>query len=337
MEKKKAPKSHKIQKVYEIDRIPKWWKQPRSALGHRRRRTDFSLSFCSFPSSSALSNSPLGKGLLLESSRGKDKPGCDTITNLEEMRTRRENILQFPAVQCSNFEDLRKTLFSNFTEVPVIEVESVSENALFDAWSGRNADKQKSDTLGKQFTPDKSQINESSNFCITPGSTVWDKTGRQLWPAEVGDGMRSSWTEDTWKVLNGWSSEGRRPMKAEAKPMNAFVDPAGNLSQSDVDQNTGLQLNLLALECQSFSKEFTESSDDPNCSITRDQSPDKWNSSSSSRTESDCMERRRGTRERKPKVHFDEVNFSLKSMRKDRRFRIMRFLGLAAPVASPFQ
>lgn len=32
---------------------------------------------------------------------------------------------------------------------------------------------------------------------------------------------------------------------------------------------------------------------------------DKWNSSSSSRTESDCMERRRGTRERKPKVHFD--------------------------------
>ncbi|XP_058212758.1 uncharacterized protein LOC131324696 isoform X3 [Rhododendron vialii] len=264
MAKKKAPKSNKIQKVHEIDRIPKWWKQPRSALGHRRRRTDFSLSFCSFPSSSsALSNSPLGKGLLLESSRGKDKPGCDTITNLEEMRTTRENILQFPAVQCSNFEDLRKTLFSNFTEVPVIEVESVSENALFDAWSGRNSNKQKSDTLGKQFTPDKSQINESSNFCITPGST--------------------------------------------------------------------------ALECQSFSKEFTESSDDPNCSITRDRSPDKWNSSSSSRTESDCMERRRGTRERKPKVHFDEVNFSLKSMRKDRRFRIMRFLGLAAPVASPFQ
>lgn len=277
MAKKKAPKSNKIQKVHEIDRIPKWWKQPRSALGHRRRRTDFSLSFCSFPSSSsALSNSPLGKGLLLESSIGKDKPGCDTITNLEEMRTRRENILQFPAVQCSNFEDLRKTLFSNVTEVPVIEVESVSENALFDAWSGRNADKQKSDALGKQFTPDKSQINESSIFCITPGSTVWDKTAHQLWPAG-------------------------------------------------------------ALECQSFSKEFTESSDDPNCSITRDQSPDKWNSSSSSRTESDCMERRRGTRERKPKVHFDEVNFSLKSMRKDRRFRIMRFLGLAAPVASPFR
>ncbi|KAI8559920.1 hypothetical protein RHMOL_Rhmol04G0213700 [Rhododendron molle] len=277
MAKKKAPKRNKIQKVHQIDRIPKWWKQPRSALGHRRRRTDFSLSFCSFPSSSsALSNSPLGKGLLFESSRGKDKPGCDTITNLEEMRTRRENILQFPAVQCSNFEDLRKTLFSNFTEVPVIEVESVSENALFDAWRGRNADKRKSDTLGKQFTPDKSQINDSSNFCITPGSMVRDKTACQLWPAE-------------------------------------------------------------ALECQSFSKEFTESSDDPNCSITRDQSPDKWNSSSSSRTESDCMERRRGTRERKPKVHFDEVNFSLKSMRKDRRFRIMRFLGLAAPVASPFQ
>lgn len=34
-----------------------------------------------------------------------------------------------------------------------------------------------------------------------------------------------------------------------------------------------ISISLQALECQSFSKEFTESSDDPNCSITRDQSP----------------------------------------------------------------
>ncbi|KAH7842830.1 hypothetical protein Vadar_009622 [Vaccinium darrowii] len=273
MAKKKEAKRNKIQKVSEIDRIPKCWKQPRSTGGPRRRRTDFSLFFCS--SSSSLSYSPLG--VLLESLRGKDKSGCDTITDSEETRKKREEILQFPAVQCCDFEDLRQESFSNFTGVPVIEVEQVNQNAPFDSWSGRNAEKQECDTVGKlEFTPEKSQITESTSLCKTPGSSVGDKTACQLWSAE-------------------------------------------------------------ALDSPCFSKEFIESSDDPNCSIQRDQSPDKWNSSSSSRTESDCVERRRGTRERKPKVHFDEVTFPLRSMTKGRRYRIMRILGLAAPVGSPFQ
>ncbi|GMP84857.1 hypothetical protein CsSME_00038221 [Camellia sinensis var. sinensis] len=50
----------------------------------------------------------------------------------------------------------------------------------------RNVDKQTSDMVRKiEFLPDKSQITESSNFCITPGSVVWAKTACQLWwPAE---------------------------------------------------------------------------------------------------------------------------------------------------------
>ncbi|KAL4592111.1 hypothetical protein LXL04_005095 [Taraxacum kok-saghyz] len=44
----------------------------------------------------------------------------------------------------------------------------------------------------------------------------------------------------------------------------------------------------------------------------------------------------RSKRERKPKVHFDEVSYPLYTSRKVRRFKIMRSLGLAAPVGSPF-
>ncbi|KAI3706699.1 hypothetical protein L6452_24618 [Arctium lappa] len=60
------------------------------------------------------------------------------------------------------------------------------------------------------------------------------------------------------------------------------------------------------------------------------------NSSSSSRAGTDCTGRVRSKRERKRKVHFDEVSYPLYTSRKVRRFKIMRSLGLAAPVGSPF-
>ncbi|KAA8516600.1 hypothetical protein F0562_016894 [Nyssa sinensis] len=97
-----------------------------------------------------------------------------------------------------------------------------------------------------------------------------------------------------------------------------------------------LKQALYTKEHRSSGRELIGSTDQPNFPNLPDLSPDKWNSSSSSRTESDCLERGRGKRERKPKVRFDEVIFPLKSARKVRRFRIMRFLGLAAPIGSPF-
>ncbi|KAI7998037.1 hypothetical protein LOK49_LG10G01576 [Camellia lanceoleosa] len=296
MAKKKASKRKKKEKVHEIDHIPKFWQQPRST-GGPRRRTDFSLFFCS--SSSSFSNAPLGKGLLLESSSSTDKLTSVTITGLEETRDKRKDILKLPVAQCSHLQYKRRRLFSNIIEVPVVEVESVGQNALFEANSSRNVDKQTSDMVRKiEFLPDKSQITESSNFCITPGSVVWAKTARQLWwPAECFE-------------------------ERSCNPVEEFQD--------------ALKQALRQRECQSLGKQFIGSSDDPNCSRQQDQSPDKWNSSSSSRTESDCLERRRGKRERKPKVRFDEVTYPLQSVRKIRRFRIMRFLGLAAPIGSPF-
>ncbi|CAN6460690.1 unnamed protein product [Victoria cruziana] len=58
--------------------------------------------------------------------------------------------------------------------------------------------------------------------------------------------------------------------------------------------------------------------------------------SCSSRSEEDGDERGRGKRKRKPKLHFDETTFSAKSVKKLRRLRIMRYLGLVAPPGSPF-
>ncbi|KAF5942541.1 hypothetical protein HYC85_020183 [Camellia sinensis] len=184
MAKKKASKRKKKEKVHEIDHIPKFWQQPRST-GGPRRRTDFSLFLCS--TSSSFSNAPLGKGLLLESSSSTDKLTSVTITGLEETRDKRKDILKLPVAQCSHLQYKRRGLFSNIIEVPIVEVESVGQNALFEAHGGRNVDKQTSDMVRKiEFLPDKSQITESSNFCITPGSVVWAKTACQLWwPAEV--------------------------------------------------------------------------------------------------------------------------------------------------------
>nr|XP_043612824.1 uncharacterized protein LOC122584825 [Erigeron canadensis] len=67
-----------------------------------------------------------------------------------------------------------------------------------------------------------------------------------------------------------------------------------------------------------------------------DQLSDRGDSSSSSRVGTGWTGRARSKRERKRKVHFDEVTCPLYTSRKVRRFKIMRSLGLAAPVGSPF-
>ncbi|XP_047311999.1 uncharacterized protein LOC124915342 [Impatiens glandulifera] len=83
------------------------------------------------------------------------------------------------------------------------------------------------------------------------------------------------------------------------------------------------------------------SDDDVDClKLTPERShiqEDKWDSSRSSRIESDGgPDTRRSKRDRKPRVHFDELSLPEKPTRKVRRYRIMRLLGLAAPIGSPF-
>ncbi|XP_059667549.1 uncharacterized protein LOC132312978 [Cornus florida] len=339
MAKKKTPKRKKGEKLHEIDHIPKYSQQRRSP-GGPRRRTDFSLFFCF--SSSSISKAPLSQGLLLESSSGNNILSSVTTASLDETRGKRKEMLECPLVQCSQSQDKRQGSFSNIVEVPpVLEVESAASNAAFEQWSDRNVDKQRIDVVKTlEFTPYNSQNRETSDVCITPGSVVWAKMADQLWwPAEV-LGERSSFVDSSNQGIDG-----RILIQFYGNRESAWVDPARDLSRFEdcfkerscnpmEGFQDALREALHQKEHLRLSRQFTESPDGPNYSNQQDDSPDKCNSSSSSRTASDC--RGRGKRERKPKVHFDDVIFPLKSARKVRRFRIMRFLGLAAPVGSPF-
>lgn len=104
-----------------------------------------------------------------------------------------------------------------------------------------------------------------------------------------------------------------------------------------LEVETAAQNVLESKEYLSSCRPLFRSPDGTNNSNEQDQSSDKCNSSVSSRTENEAFERRRGKRTRKPKLHFDETTFSLSSsVKKVRRLRIMRYLGLTAPVGSPF-
>ncbi|EXB75917.1 hypothetical protein L484_022594 [Morus notabilis] len=84
------------------------------------------------------------------------------------------------------------------------------------------------------------------------------------------------------------------------------------------------------------SRELVKSTATSNHSDQQDLSSDKSTLSVLSRTEDDFLERGRGKRKRKPKIHFDDIIFELKPERKIRRLRIMRYLGLTPPAGSPF-
>lgn len=314
----------------QIDHIPKFFQQRRSPM-LPKRRTDFSCFSCS--------NAHHPQDLLLESPSSKEILSSVTIAILDESMDTKRDFLELPLVGCTESQDGRHEVFANCVEVPVMEV---AQSSHFEHSSNRNFEKQRCYTVSTlEFTPDESQITESSDVCITPGSVVWAKTARQLWwPAEI-MGKRSTSVNSSLQGFDGCVL-----VQYYGNHESSWVDPARDLSEFEdcfeerscnpmEEFQDALKEALHQKELQSPCKQFFDSPYSPDCSNQQNQSPDEWNSSSSSRTESDYL-RRRGKRERKPKVHFDEVTFPLKSARKVRRFRIMRSLGLAAPVGSPF-
>ncbi|PWA45068.1 HAT dimerization [Artemisia annua] len=89
-----------------------------------------------------------------------------------------------------------------------------------------------------------------------------------------------------------------------------------------------------ALELSPTKSQLTENSDVADgCN---DQLSERESSLSSNKAGTNSTGRARSQRERKRKVHFDEVSCPLYTSRKVRRFKVMRSLGLAAPVGSPF-
>ncbi|KAM7468237.1 hypothetical protein LguiB_015799 [Lonicera macranthoides] len=333
----KTYKRRREKEEQQIDHIPKYFQQRRSPTGPKRR-TDFSLFVCS-------SSSSISKDILIESPSSKEILSSVTIASLDEIKDTREDILDLPQVCCTKPQDETEGLFPNCVEVPVIEVDSVDPKQLCEQWSNRNVDKQREDALGAlDFSPNKSQTTESSDACTAPGSVVWAKKACEVWwPAEIVEKGSTS-------VGSTFQGSGQVLVQYYGNEESAWIDPASDISQFEdgfeerscnpmEEFQDALKQALNQKETPTSCKQLSGSPDGPDCSNRQDQSTgDKCNSSSSSRTEIDYLGRSgRSKRKIKPKLHFDDVTtVPLKSPKKVRRLKIMRSLGLAAPVGSPF-
>lgn len=106
----------------------------------------------------------------------------------------------------------------------------------------------------------------------------------------------------------------------------AHLQPCSKRKDEDSDDD--------ALELSPTKSQLTENSDVADGS--NDQLSERDSSPSSNKAGTNSTGRARSQRERKRKVHFDEVSCPVYTSRKVRRFKVMRSLGLAAPVGSPF-
>ncbi|XP_077226186.1 uncharacterized protein LOC143859347 [Tasmannia lanceolata] len=322
--------------------IPNSCRQPRSH--GPRRRTDFS----DFISSSR-------QGSVIDFSNCKDGSSGITTASMDQghhapfFRHNKERP-KLPLVRCIMSQDGgNKALFLNSVQVPLTKVEFIAQNASFDTCDNGNTGEHKNDCVSTHstteplpFSPNKStfQVAENGGSWIAPGSVVWAKTDHRVWwPAEVMDERAALSSTSSQSV------DGLVLVQFYGNHKYAWVDPVGDLCHFDdcFEERSCNRMNAFqdalkqALHKKdhiSSCKESDKSPDLLNSSFP--QSPDKCNASSSSRTEDDYHEEGRGKRKRTPKVHFDELTFPMKSVKKVRRLRIMRYLGLKAPAGSPF-
>ncbi|XP_019459283.1 PREDICTED: uncharacterized protein LOC109359169 isoform X3 [Lupinus angustifolius] len=302
MAKKRTTTHEKKKKIISFDMIPKCSQQPRSSPP--KRRTDFSV-FTSTPRHSSIFFNPDSSP---GSSSGEIRSSNVIASSLKEKKL---GALHFPEptpARCSNSHDHRDA--------------SNKKNDIFKM---------------SESTPHGSPVSDSNYFAVTPGSVVWARTACQMWwPAEI---------MEERSTLSDSACDGHVLVQFYGNRPSAWIDPRTNISAFEdcfeerstnpsCDFQEALKQALQRKEQLSSSR--TLSSDRSTHSEQQDHSSDKWTSCTSSRIMDDFQERRRGKRERKRKVHFDEVSFPMKSERKARRLKIMRYLGLVAPIGSPF-
>ncbi|KAK9079341.1 hypothetical protein SSX86_001012 [Deinandra increscens subsp. villosa] len=220
-------------------------------------------------------------------------------------------------------QDRRQKTPTNGIQLPLTDVKLFGKRSHVQPCSNRNSE---NGEVALELTPSSSQLTESRDVCTTPGSVVWAQIDRDVWwPAEVlGERLNPSLS-----VL----------VRHFGKQGSVWVDPAIDLSPFEEcfeerrsnqaqDFQNALKQALHFKEHHRSCKDLSSSPEGADVLSHHDQLHERDNSSSSSRA--------RSKRERKPKVHFDEVSRPLHTPRKVRRYKIMRSLGLAAPVGSPF-
>ncbi|KAK7345472.1 hypothetical protein VNO77_16076 [Canavalia gladiata] len=285
-----------------IDCIPKYSPQPRSSPP--KRRTDFSVFTC-IPSLFNPGSSSDSYSRVLRLSNG----------NAKYLQGRKMEIKQFPngtLVQCSYSQEQRSVCSTGFSDVLVKGVDSALHNeGLYPS--------------------------SISNSLATPQGVVWARTASQMWwPAEIMEerSTLSDPTSDGHVLVHFYGNHSRawiNPMTDISAFEDSFEERSINPSK---DFHKALKQALHRKEQLSSCR--TLSSDRCSHCNQQNHSSDKWTSCNSSATVDDFLQRGRSRRERKREVNFDEVTFPLKSERTTRRLKIMRYLGLVAPVGSPF-
>ncbi|KAK4766319.1 hypothetical protein SAY87_007961 [Trapa incisa] len=119
---------------------------------------------------------------------------------------------------------------------------------------------------------------------------------------------------------------------------NPFPDRDAAITTQEDDNPLTLEPQVLNVKDETDSqRQLFESPDKKTFLNQMQNSSGGLTLSNSTELEDESSERGRGKRKRKPKVHFDEEqNLPLKSVKKVRRFKIMRHLGLMAPLGSPY-
>ncbi|XP_027352821.1 uncharacterized protein LOC113863437 [Abrus precatorius] len=330
MAKKRTATEKNKKKTLIIIPIPKHSQQPRSSPP--KRRTDFSV-FTRTPSFS-IPDSGSSPG----SSSGEMRLSNVTVSSLQERRKAVKQYSEDMLARCSNYQQSRPVCSSESFDVPLVEVDPAVHDEGFDLGGYRDVCNEKIDiSKMSESTPHESSVSDSSSLAVTPGSVVWARTSCQIWwPAEV---------LEERSALSDHGSDGHVLVQFYGNHSSVWIDPVTDIStfENSFEERSNnpsedfqlalkqaLQRKAQLSSCQKLSPDRSAHSDQ------QERSSGKCTSTSTSRTIDDFQDRRRGKRERKPKVHFDEVTYPMKSERKVRRLKIMRYLGLAAPVGSPY-
>ncbi|KAK1284015.1 hypothetical protein QJS10_CPB21g00283 [Acorus calamus] len=232
----------------------------------------------------------------------------------------------------------------NSTGAPFTVRESVANCDEPDTSSNGNLgqDCTPSSVESMRYTPVKSVLQDTGSYDSwwSPGSVVWvmDERRAQEIPSDrcpggvlvqlFGD-HKFAWAHP----VEDLSQFDDVSIKHYANILHCYEERSSK--RSEAFQNA-LQEALRKLERTNSYKQSDRSSTEQKSPHQQDQSPDKWSSLSSGRIRDCRLEEGRGKRKRKPKIYFDESTFQVNTVKRVRRLRIMRFLGLAAPAGSPF-
>ncbi|GMI79975.1 hypothetical protein HRI_001666600 [Hibiscus trionum] len=326
-----ANKKQKIKELNQIENVPKFAKLPRKAEPMNKRSSS--------SSSPASSSSP---GSLQECFYDRDEASSATLINFDDKKDGHGRKKVHDSVYYSKSCDKNRESVLNFYEFPEVEAEPVALDKVSDPCSGRVVQKlveQKSDA--KKF-----QVRGSNGVCITPGNAVWAKTACQVWwPAEIIDirpilaDSRFQQTEEN--VLVKFYGEQKSVWVNSARDLSMLEDCFEERSCNSVEnfQDALKQAIVQRKEHIKSCRQFPGSPYSFSQSDRQDQkSAGKGASSISSKTCSNVVKVKQvgNKKEGKSTIRLDGTRHALKSGDGARRLKIMRHLGLTAPVGSPF-